>query len=109
MADAGKSGVMRELLHYERLTIGQASGSLLGRLNKEGINPADYFVVLGLRQHGRIRDLPVTELIYVHSKVIIVDDHYVLIGSANINDRSLIGYHDSELAVLRPQLRSDRC
>ena len=33
-----------------------------------------------------------TELVYVHSKLMIVDDIKVLIGSANINDRSLIGY-----------------
>ncbi|WP_305764239.1 hypothetical protein [Citrobacter sp. wls714] len=30
----------------------------------------------------------------------IVDDRYVLVGSANINERSLQGDHDSELAVL---------
>jgi phospholipase D1/2 len=30
----------------------------------------------------------------------IVDDRYVLCGSANINDRSLKGTRDSELAVL---------
>ena len=41
-----------------------------------------------------------TEQIYVHSKVMIVDDMYAIIGSANINDRSLLGGRDSELAVL---------
>ena len=30
----------------------------------------------------------------------IVDDNYVIIGSANINDRSMIGTRDSEIAVL---------
>jgi phospholipase D1/2 len=30
----------------------------------------------------------------------IVDDSTVLIGSANINDRSLIGTRDSELAIV---------
>lgn len=40
-----------------------------------------------------------TELIYVHSKLMIVDDEKVIIGSANINDRSLLGDRDSELAV----------
>jgi len=29
----------------------------------------------------------------------IIDDEYVLIGSANINDRSLLGWRDSEIAV----------
>ena len=29
----------------------------------------------------------------------IVDDEYVIMGSANINDRSMLGDRDSELAV----------
>ena len=42
----------------------------------------------------------VQEIIYVHSKTLIVDDRYVICGSANINDRSLIGKRDSELAAV---------
>jgi len=34
------------------------------------------------------------EEIYVHDKLMIVDDRTVLIGSANINDRSLLGHRD---------------
>jgi phospholipase D1/2 len=30
----------------------------------------------------------------------IVDDRYMIIGSANINDRSLVGSRDSELAII---------
>ena len=41
-----------------------------------------------------------TELVYVHSKLMIVDDQSVIIGSANINDRSMLGNRDSELAIL---------
>lgn len=41
-----------------------------------------------------------TELIYVHSKLLISDDKVVICGSANINDRSLIGKRDSEIAVI---------
>ena len=36
----------------------------------------------------------------MHSKIMIVDDCAVLIGAANINDRSLLGSRDSELAVV---------
>ncbi len=43
---------------------------------------------------------PVTEIVYVHSKVMIVDDKFVLIGSANINDRSQLGVRDSEIDIL---------
>ncbi len=39
-------------------------------------------------------------MIYVHSKCIIIDDEWILIGSANINDRSLVGDRDSEIAVV---------
>ena len=38
--------------------------------------------------------------IYVHSKLMIVDDEKCIIGSANINDRSMLGERDSEIAVL---------
>lgn len=30
----------------------------------------------------------------------IVDDNYVIMGSANINDRSMLGSRDSEIAVI---------
>ncbi len=47
----------------------------------------------------------VTEQIYVHSKLIVVDDKMAIIGSANINDRSLLGNRDSELACTWKILR----
>ncbi len=37
--------------------------------------------------------------IYVHSKMTLFDDEYVLVGSANVNQRSLGGNRDSEIAV----------
>jgi len=37
--------------------------------------------------------------IYVHSKMMIVDDAYIIVGSANINQRSLAGTRDTEMAV----------
>ena len=39
-------------------------------------------------------------MIYVHSKLLIADDRLVLCGSANINDRSMLGDRDSELAMV---------
>ncbi|XP_019159565.1 PREDICTED: phospholipase D gamma 1-like isoform X3 [Ipomoea nil] len=38
-------------------------------------------------------------MIYVHSKGMIVDDENVIIGSANINQRSLEGTRDTEIAM----------
>ncbi|EMD36120.1 hypothetical protein CERSUDRAFT_116030 [Gelatoporia subvermispora B] len=42
----------------------------------------------------------VSELLYIHSKVMIVDDQRVIMGSANINDRSQKGDGDSEIALV---------
>jgi phospholipase D1/2 len=38
-------------------------------------------------------------MIYVHSKGMVVDDEYVIIGSANINQRSMDGSRDTEIAM----------
>ncbi|KAM0827415.1 hypothetical protein ACQ4PT_068228 [Festuca glaucescens] len=38
-------------------------------------------------------------MVYVHSKGMIVDDEYVIIGSANINQRSMEGTRDTEIAM----------
>ncbi|KAJ5098105.1 hypothetical protein N7532_005106 [Penicillium argentinense] len=45
-------------------------------------------------------DAFVSEELYVHSKVMIADDRIVICGSANLNDRSQLGDHDSEIAVI---------
>ncbi|MDK4743982.1 phospholipase D-like domain-containing protein, partial [Leclercia adecarboxylata] len=60
----------------------------------------EYVTLLNLRDHAELNGMAVTEQIYVHSKLTIVDDRYVLVGGANINDRSLMGDRVSELAVL---------
>ncbi|KAH9624277.1 hypothetical protein KSS87_013023 [Heliosperma pusillum] len=39
-------------------------------------------------------------MIYVHSKGMIVDDEYVIVGSANINQRSMEGTRDTEIAMV---------
>jgi phosphatidylserine/phosphatidylglycerophosphate/cardiolipin synthase-like enzyme len=44
-----------------------------------------------LRAHQRY-------MVYVHSKLIIVDDRFILFGSANLNERSLAGNRDTEIA-----------
>jgi len=59
-----------------------------------------YISFYGLRTHSEMYGTPVTELVYVHSKMMIVDDKTVIIGSANINDRSLLGRRDSEIAAI---------
>ncbi|XP_042489378.1 phospholipase D delta-like [Macadamia integrifolia] len=46
----------------------------------------------GAQKHRRF-------MIYVHAKGMVVDDEYVIVGSANINDRSLDGSRDTEIAM----------
>uniref|UniRef100_A0A8C1YVE2 phospholipase D n=1 Tax=Cyprinus carpio TaxID=7962 RepID=A0A8C1YVE2_CYPCA len=60
----------------------------------------NYISFGGLRTHAELEGKLVTELIYVHSKMLIADDNTVIIGSANINDRSMLGKRDSEVAVI---------
>jgi phospholipase D1/2 len=59
-----------------------------------------YLTVLNLRNYGHTPHYVLTEMIYVHSKLLIVDDAVAIIGSANINDRSLNGNGDTELAAV---------
>jgi phospholipase D1/2 len=72
----------------------------------KGFDYPDYIQFLSLRRWQQEEsdklETPVlhTEIIYVHSKLMIVDDKYVILGSANINDRSMLGTRDSELAIM---------
>lgn len=75
--------------------------SIFGRLRAAGIDPEDYIGFYSLRQWGVMsNDALVTEQLYIHAKAIIVDDRVALIGSANINERSMLGTRDSECAAL---------
>lgn len=42
----------------------------------------------------------VTEELYIHAKLLIADDRVVIMGSANLNDRSQCGDRDSEIALI---------
>ena len=42
----------------------------------------------------------IQEELYIHSKLLIVDDRIAVCGSSNLNDRSQLGYHDSELCLV---------
>jgi phospholipase D1/2 len=59
-----------------------------------------YVTLLNLRTWEKLGDRYVTEQVYVHTKMMVVDDRFAIVGSANINDRSLLGSRDSEMAVL---------
>lgn len=98
----GNTGAaLRAITHWNYASISRGKSSILARLKANGIdNPSEYISFHGLRTTSLLDGHPITELIYVHSKLLIADDRYVICGSANINDRSLIGKRDSEIAVL---------
>ncbi|XP_023593698.1 phospholipase D1 isoform X4 [Trichechus manatus latirostris] len=82
-------------------TMCRGENSIVGQLKaKIGNQWINYISFCGLRTHAELEGNLVTELIYVHSKLLIADDNTVIIGSANINDRSMLGKRDSEIAVI---------
>lgn len=68
---------------------------------------SQYLTLLNLRNCQTVGGKVRTEQIYVHSKLLIVDDLIAIVGSANINDRSLHGGRDSELAVCLTDTQSE--
>ncbi|QCE07301.1 phospholipase D [Vigna unguiculata] len=101
--DDGGAATVRALTHWQYRTISREKHSILYNLETVlGPKTHDYISFYGLRSHGRLYENgPVaTSQVYVHSKLMIIDDRVSFIGSSNINDRSLLGLRDSEIGVL---------
>ena len=100
--EPNENNTLDAVLKHTLKTIGNNKGmSLIELLRKKiGKDVDKYIYFFSLRNHGVLKGKPVTELIYIHSKLLIIDDEKVLIGSANINDRSMLGTRDSEFAVI---------
>ena len=117
------SAPMQAILHWQTRTM-QMMYREVGRSLREanvpphlGQHPTDWLMFLcpGKRelygQYLDVLDAPqpgslgevfrqtMRQMIYVHSKMMIVDDAYIIVGSANINERSMAGTRDSEIAV----------
>ncbi|CAH0477140.1 unnamed protein product [Peronospora belbahrii] len=94
---------LRGVMHWQYRTICRGEHSIYQRLYQEleDDDPFKYIAFYGLRNHINREDAQArTEEVYIHSKVMIVDDRSCIIGSANINERSMCGDRDSEIAVL---------
>ena len=110
----------QEILYWQFRTIQSMYRRIANTIKENGsdTHPADYLKFFCLGKREGPEDVPVDELgvpdpgsqpetirstlrhcIYVHSKMTIVDDDYILIGSANINQRSLAGERDTEIAI----------
>ena len=103
----------RLIMHWHHSTFWKNEFSMIEYLRSAGVDSTQYLSFCSLRTHGRLGQSSytlqmnqgqdagplVTEQVYVHSKMLIVDDRVSIIGSANINDRSMMGNRDSEVAV----------
>uniref|UniRef100_A0A3Q4GQ01 Phospholipase n=1 Tax=Neolamprologus brichardi TaxID=32507 RepID=A0A3Q4GQ01_NEOBR len=99
--NTGGGSAIQAVMHFNYRTMNRGDHSIISQLKREmGDNWINYISIAGLRTHTDLEGKLVTELIYVHSKMLIADDNTVVIGSANINDRSMLGKRDSEVAVI---------
>ncbi|CAN6681205.1 unnamed protein product [Malus baccata var. baccata] len=115
-----ESQTAQAMLHWQRMTMDMMYRDIVQTLKVKGIeaNPKDYLAFFCLGNHekklpGEYEPPEKPEhgsdysraqqarrfMIYVHAKVMIVDDEYIIIGSANINQRSMDGARDSEIAM----------
>ncbi|QSL67046.1 hypothetical protein MERGE_001433 [Pneumocystis wakefieldiae] len=100
--DSQEGTSLRLIMHCQYRSICRCKYSIFKRLEAAGIDPIRYIRIYSLRnwaklgENGRL----VTEMVYVHAKCMIVDDRICIIGSANINERSMRGNRDSEIAAI---------
>ncbi|KAJ5566301.1 Phospholipase D eukaryota [Penicillium sp. DV-2018c] len=93
---------VRLIMQCQYRSICRGETSIFGRLRALGIEPEDYIQFFSLRTWGKIgpNKQLVTEQLYIHAKCMVVDDRAAIIGSANINERSMLGSRDSEVASI---------
>ncbi|GMH16011.1 hypothetical protein Nepgr_017852 [Nepenthes gracilis] len=125
---APESQAVEDILHWTRETMTMMY-KLIGEVIKEvgdSGHPKDYlnfFCLANREEEGEGEFVPPFPphpsthywnaqrnrrfMVYVHSKLMIVDDIYMLIGSANINQRSMDGARDTEIAIGCYQIEND--
>ncbi|XWS70696.1 hypothetical protein CRYUN_Cryun03dG0069300 [Craigia yunnanensis] len=111
---------VQAILNWQKRTMEMMYKDVVQALQAKGLeaNPKDYltFFCLGNRERTICGEYEPSErpehdtdysraqqsrrfMIYVHAKMMIVDDEYIIIGSANINQRSMDGARDTEIAM----------
>ncbi|EPS73398.1 hypothetical protein M569_01343, partial [Genlisea aurea] len=107
------SASVQEILYWQTQTMQMMYEVIARELKSGGMKdgrPTDYlnFYCLGNREDRSTESSGMVEsvserrgrfMIYVHAKGLIVDDEYVILGSANINQRSMAGSRDTEIAM----------
>ncbi|CAI9096665.1 OLC1v1032863C2 [Oldenlandia corymbosa var. corymbosa] len=116
-----ESGSVQAILDWQRRTMEMMYQDIARALQAKGQTNVDLreyltFFCLGNREAKEVGEYappqapdPDTDyaraqhsrrfMIYVHAKTMIVDDEYIIVGSANINQRSMDGARDSEIAM----------
>ncbi|KAG0563480.1 hypothetical protein KC19_8G034600 [Ceratodon purpureus] len=115
------SAPVQEILYFQSQTMKMMYGKVADALREVGASqakPTDYlnFYCLGTKEtvnsgetmplqppdnnskHG-LSQINRRMMIYVHAKGMVVDDELVIMGSANINQRSMDGSRDTEIAM----------
>ncbi|KAF2368524.1 Phospholipase D C-terminal [Trinorchestia longiramus] len=113
--------VHQEILHWQYHTMEMMYKRISNAIQEHGLDshPQDYllFLSLGKREESNATPKLLKQLsedtslpsptiiknkrsiINVNSKLAIFDDEYIIIGSGNINDRSMVGNRNTELAI----------
>lgn len=99
------NSVLMHLLKIQSECIKKHQNSLINVLEKEGIDYRDYILFLSLQKYQIQYSEVHCEQIYVHSKLIVADGNKMIIGSANLNDRSMLGDRDSESCLYIEDLK----
>lgn len=115
-----ESASVQAILDWQRRTMEMMYKDVVQALRANGIeeDPRNYltFFCLGNREIKKPGEYEPSEkpdndsdyqraqearrfMIYVHAKMMIVDDEYIIVGSANINQRSMDGARDTEIAM----------
>ncbi|KAK9282070.1 hypothetical protein L1049_004982 [Liquidambar formosana] len=122
-----ESDPVQDILHWTRQTMSMMYRLIGDAIQESGDlgHPRDYlnfFCLANREEKGKGEFIPPQSphptthywnaqkqrrfMVYVHSKLMIVDDTYILIGSANVNQRSMDGQRDTEIAIGCYQLKN---
>ncbi|GBG86053.1 hypothetical protein CBR_g40954 [Chara braunii] len=109
---------VQEILRWQYDTMSMMYSAVASAIHSQGLagaKPTDYLSFFALVNRQKLPEgfklsEPSSDLnkkaqenrrfpIYIHSKLMILDDEYIIIGSANINQRSMDGLRDTEADI----------
>jgi len=82
-------------------TICHGKNSIYGRLAAAGIvKPHKYISFYGLRNWAKFGEKFITEQVYIHSKMMIVDDRIAIIGSGTVHKIKVTPFPNVNIPIL---------